>query len=135
MSDLLRFNPNQKYVLFDFETCGLNLGSLRNKPWQLAFLTIENQKVTDKADYWLKWDDINVSEGAAKVTGWTQKKYEDKAVDPEKPLRHFEEYLYNDSYLKVGHNILGFDVYMHGIARRLLGKQPDYSYLPKLIDT
>ncbi len=77
MSDLLRFNPNQKYVLFDFETCGLNLGSLRNKPWQLAFLTIENQKVTDKADYWLKWDDINVSEGAAKVTGWTQKKYED----------------------------------------------------------
>ena len=91
--------------------------------------------MTDKADYWLKWDDINVSEGAAKVTGWTQKKYEDKAVDPEKPLRHFEEYLYNDSYLKVGHNILGFDVYMHGIARRLLGKQPDYSYLPKLIDT
>ena len=44
MSELLRFNPNQKYVLFDFETCGLNLGSLRNKPWQLAFITIEDGK-------------------------------------------------------------------------------------------
>ena len=135
MSDLLRFKTGQKYVLFDFETCGLNLGSLRNKPWQLAFITIENQKITDKADYWLKWDDINVSEGAAKVTGWTQKKYDTKAVDPDKPLEHFENYLYDDSYLKVGHNILGFDVYMHGIARRLMGKQPDYSYLPHLIDT
>ena len=55
-------------MLFDFETCGLNLGSLRNKPWQLAFITIENQRVQDKADYWLRWDDIEVSEGAAKVT-------------------------------------------------------------------
>ena len=24
---------------------------------------------------------------------------------------------------------------MHGIARRLLGKAPDYNYLPKLVDT
>lgn len=135
MSQLLRFNPDQKYVFFDFETCGLNLGSLRNKPWQLAFITIENQKVKEKADYWLKWDGIEVSEGAAKVTGWTQKKYDDRAVDPIKPLAHFEKFLYDDSYLKVGHNILGFDVYMHGIARRLIGKQPDYSYLPSLVDT
>ena len=95
MSELLRFKPDQKYVLFDFETCGLNLGSLRNKPWQLAFITIENQRVKDKADYWLRWDDIEVSEGAAKVTGWTQKKYDDRAVDPHKPLEHFEEYLYD----------------------------------------
>lgn len=135
MSELLRFKSDQKYLLFDFETCGLNLGSLRNKPWQLAFITIENQRVQDKADYWLRWDDIEVSEGAAKVTGWTQKKYNDRAVDPRKPLEHFEKYLYDESYLKVGHNILGFDVYMHGIVRRLLGQKPDYRYLPQLIDT
>ena len=133
--ELLRFKKDQKYVFFDFETCGLNLGSLRNKPWQLAFIVIENDRVVEKADYWLKWDGIKVSEGAAKVTGWTAKKYKEKAVDPEKPLDHFEHYLYNDNYLKVGHNILGFDVYMHGLCRRLLNRSVDYSYLPSLIDT
>jgi DNA polymerase III epsilon subunit-like protein len=133
--NLLRFNKQQKYVFFDFETCGLNLGSLRNKPWQLAFIVVEDERVVDEADYWLKWDDLKVSKGAAKVTGWTQKKYDEKAVSPEQPLKHFEKYLYDDKYLKAGHNLLGFDVYMHGIYRRLLGKRPDYSYLNQLIDT
>jgi len=134
-NNLLRFNKGQKYVFFDFETCGLNLGSTINKPWQLAFIVIENDRVVDQCDYWLKWNDLNVSEGAAKVTGWTQKKYDEKAVDPIKPIERFEKYLYDPDYLKVGHNILGFDVYMHGICRRLIGKKPDYSYLPSLIDS
>ena len=133
--NLLRFKKNQKYVFFDFETCGLNLGSLRNKPQQLAFIVVEKDRIIDRCDYWLKWKDLNVSEGAAKVTGWTQKKYDAKAVDPIEPINHFEKYLYDPDYLKVGHNILGFDVYMHGICRRLLNKKPDYSYLPYLIDT
>ena len=134
-NDLLRFNKKQKYIFFDFETCGLNLGSLRNKPWQLAFAVIHDGKIIEECDYWLKWDDIQVSKGAAKVTGWTQKKYDKKAVDPIAPINHFEKYLYDPEYLKVGHNILGFDVYMHGICRRLINKKPDYSYLNQLIDT
>tara|TARA_R100000808_G_scaffold21636_1_gene46788 strand:+ start:2593 stop:3234 length:642 start_codon:yes stop_codon:yes gene_type:complete len=134
-TELLRFKQDQKYVFFDFETCGLNLGSLRNKPWQLAFITVEDGKVAEEKDYWLKWEGLNVSQGAAKVTGWTREKYNNKAVDPKQPLAHFERYLYDDSYLKVGHNILGFDVYMHGICRRLLGQSPDYRYLPTFLDT
>lgn len=133
--NLLRFNKQQKYMFFDFETCGLNLGSKRNKPWQLAFIIIHNDKIIEKQDYWLKWNDIKVSEGAAKVTGWTQAKYDKKAIDPVEPLNNFEKYLYDPEYLKIGHNILGFDVYMHGICRRLLNKTPDYSYLNTLIDT
>lgn len=133
--DLLRFKNYQKYIFFDFETCGLNLGSLSNKPWQLAFLVIENGKISERVDYWLKWDNLKVSAGAARVTGWTAQAYKKKAVDPHEPLRHFEKYLYDPSYIKVGHNVLGFDVYIHGIYRRLLGKLPDYSYLSELIDT
>tara|TARA_R110000772_G_scaffold62943_5_gene141155 strand:- start:293 stop:934 length:642 start_codon:yes stop_codon:yes gene_type:complete len=132
---LLRFNPSQKYMFFDFETCGLNLGSLRNKPWQLAFIIIDGGAVVEEHDYWLKWKDIRVSAGAAKVTGWTQKNYDQKAIDPSAPIDHFEKYLYDDEYIKVGHNILGFDVYMHGICRRLLGKKPDYSYIDSMVDT
>ena len=132
---LLRFNTAQKYIFFDFETCGLNLGSLRNKPWQLAYIIIDKGRIIEEKDYWLKWDDIKVSEGAAKVTGWTRKKYDQKAIDPAGPLESFEKYLYDDRYIKVGHNILGFDIYMHGLCRRLLGKKPQYSYLNSMVDT
>ena len=50
-------------------------------------------------------------------------------------LEHFEKYLYDDDYLKVGHNILGFDIYVHNIYRKLLGLPTDYSYLNRCIDT
>ena len=132
---LLRFNRDQNYMVFDFETCNLNLASLDNKPWQLSFIVAEKGRVTEKLDYWLKWDNLKMSPEAAKITGWTKRKYESKAVDPSEPLKHFEKYLYDDSYIKVAHNGLGFDVYIHGIYRELLGKKRDFSYLKNFIDT
>ena len=132
---LLRFRKKQKYLIFDYETCNLNLIAGDNKPWQLAFIATEGDKILDQQDYWLKWDDLNVSPEAAKITGFSKTKYNKKATDPQKALDHLETYLYDDDYIKVGHNLLGFDVYMHGICRRLIGKQPDYSYLRTLIDT
>jgi DNA polymerase III epsilon subunit-like protein len=133
--NLLRFNKKQKYIFFDFETCCLNLGSLDNKPWQLGFIVIENGKVVKKKDYWIKWDDLKMTPAAAKMTGWTQSKYDKKATDAKQILKDFEHYLYDDSYINVGHNILGFDIYVHGIFRRCLGLHPDYSYVSRSIDT
>ena len=133
--NLLRFNKNQKYLFFDFETCCLNLGSLDNKPWQLGYMTIENGEITLKKDCWLHWDDLKRSKTAAKMTGWTEKEYKDKARDPLSALNDFEKLLYDKSYINVGHNILGFDIYIYGIYRRCLGKIPDYSYIDRSIDT
>lgn len=133
--NLLRFNKKQKYLFFDFETCCLNLGSLDNKPWQLGFIVIENGKVTQKRDYWIKWDDLKMTPAAAKMTGWTEAKYTKLAKPAEPILAEFEKYLYDDSYINVGHNILGFDIYVHGIYRRCLGYNPDYSYVARSIDT
>ena len=133
--DLLRFNKNQKYIFFDFETCNLNLGSLDNKPWQLGFILVDKGKIVLKRDYWLKWEDLKMSETAAKMTGWTKELYDKKAVDPLKVLNEFESYLYNEDYMNVGHNILGFDIYIHGIYRRCLNKIPDYTYVSRSIDT
>ena len=133
--NLLRFKKNQNYIFFDFETCCLNLGSLDNKPWQLGFITINNGKITNKKDYWIHWDDLKMSDTAAKMTGWTEKKYKSKASDALAILEEFESYLYDESYINVGHNILGFDIYVHGIYRRCLGKKPDYSYIERSIDT
>ena len=133
--NLLRFNKKQKYIFFDFETCCLNLGSTDNKPWQLAFTVIENGKVVKGKDHWIFWSNLKMSKAAAKMTGWTQSKYDQKAGDAHAILEEFESYLYNPEYMNVGHNILGFDIYVHGIYRKCLGKKPDYSYINRSIDT
>ena len=135
--ELLRFRKKQKYLVFDYETCNLNLIAGGNKPWQLAFMAVEGDKVIDQKDYWLKWDDLNVSPEAAKITGFSKSKYIQKATDPKKALEHFEEYLYDDNFIKIGHNLLGFDVYMHNLHRKLIDKtsRTDHSYLFKLVDT
>ena len=68
MEDLLRFKFNQKYVIFDTETEGLNL--VTSKPWQLAWIEAEGKKITKKQNRFLMWEDLNVSEDAARFTGF-----------------------------------------------------------------
>lgn len=135
MEDLLRFNKDQKYVVFDFETCNLNLVSEHNKPWQLAFLVYHGDKLIESNDYYIHWDDLRMSEGARKVTGFNDAKYKRLSKPADQVLDHFEKFMYDDRYIKLGHNIFGFDIYIHNIFRRLLGRNTDYSYLPKCIDT
>ena len=135
IEDLLRFKKDQKYVVFDFETCNLNLVSEHNKPWQLAFLVYHGDKLVESNDYHIHWDDLRMSDGARKVTGFNDAKYKKLAQPAEKVLDHFEKFLYNEEYINLGHNILGFDIYIHNIFRKLLGKGTDYSYLNRCIDT
>jgi len=135
IENLLRFKKDQKYVVFDFETCNLNLVSEHNKPWQLAFLVYHGDKLIESNDYHIFWEDLRMSEGARKVTGFKDAKYKKLAKPAVEVLDHFEKYLYDDSYIKLGHNILGFDIYIHNIFRKLLGRKTDYSYLSNSIDT
>jgi len=37
--------------------------------------------------------------------------------------------------LVLGHNLLGFDVYIHNIYRKLLKLKSDFSYVDRIIDT
>jgi len=133
--ELLRFKKGQKYVAFDFETCSLNLVSEENKPWQLAFMVYEGSKIIESNDYYIHWDDLKLSDGARKVTGFSDSKYKSSAQDATLVLDHFERYLYDPEYIKLGHNILGFDIYIHNIYRKLLGRSTDYSYLDQCLDT
>ena len=133
--NLLRFKKDLNLLIFDYETCNLNLCSPDNKPWQLGFMVVRKGKIEERVDYRLRWEGLQVSPEAAKITGFNPKKHEELAIDPKEALTHFEKYLYNDDYIKVGHNLLGFDVYIHSIHRRLLNLPPDYSYLTNLIDT
>tara|TARA_B110000305_G_C19437405_1_gene639788 strand:+ start:492 stop:1133 length:642 start_codon:yes stop_codon:yes gene_type:complete len=134
-NELLRFKKGQKYIIFDFETCNLNLASEDNKPWQLAYIIAEGTKVISKFDFYIKWDDLKISKDAEKITGFSRKVYNSRGECPTKVLNHFESFLYDPEYINVGHNILGFDIYIHNIFRHCLGKKADYSYLSRSIDT
>lgn len=132
---LLRFNKKQKFLVFDFETCSLNLASKNNKPWQLAYAAYEGDNIKDQRNIYIKWENLPISEEARRITKFNELEYQKKSIDPSEALQLFEKYLYDPSYIKVGHNILGFDIYMHNILRKCCGLKSDYSFINETIDT
>ena len=133
--NLLRFKKNQNYICFDFETCHLNLLNSENKPWQIGYGLFKGKKTQKICDHFIKWNTLNVSPEAAKICRFDRTRYEKNATDAVKILEEFEKYLYDPSDLIIGHNLLGFDVYIHNIYRKLLKKDTDYSYVDRIIDT
>ncbi len=130
---LLRFDKKQRYVVFDTETEGLNL--VTSRPWQVAWLLVQGDKIIDKRDFFIHWPNLNVSEGAARVTGFSYNDYAKKSVPPNVVWEKFSEDLYDKNNLIVGQNLLGFDVYMVNVWRKLMGMDADYSYVDRIIDT
>jgi DNA polymerase III epsilon subunit-like protein len=133
MEDLLRFKFDQKYIIFDTETEGLNLVS--SKPWQLAWIEAKGKKIVKKQNRFLKWDDLNVSDDAARITGFNKKEYLSKAEDPEKVYKEFIDLIMDDDVIIVGQNLLGYDIYMLGVIARNLGIEIDYSFISRILDT
>jgi DNA polymerase III epsilon subunit-like protein len=76
-----------------------------------------------------------MSEGAKKITNFSDEKYNRLAIDPAPILQLLDSQIYNPDVLIVGQNILGFDIYVHNGLRKKLGFKSDYSYLPRVLDT
>lgn len=131
--ELLRFKPNQKYLIFDLETEGLNLGFSR--PYQIAYITFTLDDILKVKEDAILWSDLKMSPGAAAVTKFDKKAYLKRARDAKEVLAEFEELLFNPEYIICGHNILGYDVMIHQVWRRQIGLPTDYSYLARCIDT
>ena len=132
---MLRFNKEQKYLFFDFETCHLNLADMTNKPWQLSYIITQGDDVLLRSDNFISWEQLDISPDAARITGFDWGKYKKLGKEKEGILKQFEKYLYDPQYLVAGQNVLGFDIYIHNIYRKLLGLKTDYSYLNRIIDT
>ena len=92
MEELLRYNFKQRYIVFDTETEGLNL--ITSKPWQVAWIECEGKKVVKKHNRFIKWDNLNVSPEAARVTGFDRDHYESVAEDPKTVWKDFQKVLY-----------------------------------------
>ena len=133
MEDLLRFKFNQKYVIFDTETEGLNL--VTSKPWQLAWIEAEGKQIKKKQNRFLMWEDLNVSEDAARVTGFDYKSYVKQAEDPAVVYKEFIDLINQDDVIVIGQNLLGYDIYILGVIARQLGLKIDYSFVNRIFDT
>ena len=133
MEDLLRFKFNQKHVIFDTETEGLNL--VTSKPWQLAWIEAEGKQIKKKQNRFLMWEDLNVSEDAARVTGFDYKSYLKQAEDPAIVYKEFIDLINQDDVIVVGQNLLGYDIYILGVIARQLGLKIDYSFVNRIFDT
>lgn len=132
-AELLRYNKTRKYLLFDIETTGLNLGYAL--PWQLSYCVFTIDQILEEANFYIWWDNLPMSEGAARVTRFNPEQYKQEAMEPDVVLGSFEAYLYDPEIYPVGHNVLGYDSMIHGVWRRKLGLVEDYSYLPRVYDT
>lgn len=132
---LLRFDFNQKYLVWDWETTSLNLVANNNRPWQLAFIVAQGKKILERFEYFLWWENLEVPEVVAKLTGFNRKKYEKNAVEPMQAIRKFDSFAMRDDVINVGHNILGFDVYMDALVRQYCGQPKNFSFVKRSFDT
>ena len=130
---LLRFDKNQKYLVLDTETEGLNL--VKSRPYQVSWIIAQGDRVLEKNDRYIWWDDLQMSEGAARITKFKYDFYKSKAEDLKEVWKDFSKELYNPEYKIVGQNLLGFDVYMINVWRKIMGLASDYSYVDRIIDT
>jgi len=133
MENLLRFNFDQRYLVFDTETEGLNL--ISSRPWQISWLISTGKKVESIHDHFVAWDDLKVSPEAARVTGFNKKKYIERREDPYHVFNLLWTEMGREDTIIVGHNLLQFDIYIINTLRRLCGLKSDWSYLSRLLDT
>lgn len=131
-ADLLRFST-RNVLLMDLETSHLNLQQ-DNLPFQCSYAVTSKSGIVSRHDYYLKWPNYRISADAARITRFNPA-WVENGTDPEFVLDAFESFLADESLDVVGQNLLGFDVYVHQLWRRALGRKPDYSYLNRLYDT
>lgn len=132
-SDLLRYDKNRKYFAFDFETTGLNL--YYDLPWQVSYSVFTIDRILEEHNFFIWWDNLEISQDAARVTRFDFNTYKNLALDSSMVLKSFEAYLYDPEIYPVGHNLLGYDTMIHKTWRNKLGFEPDYSYINRLYDT
>lgn len=131
--NLLRYNKQQRYLLFDFETTNLNL--FFAQPWQLSWIEFDLNGTYAAQNRFIWHENLKMGKEAAIITNFNYDKYKAEAVPAKEVLKEIDEKLYDEKYIITGHNILGFDIFIHKTLRRLCGVAPDYSYLDRCLDT
>jgi DNA polymerase III epsilon subunit-like protein len=93
-----KLDINQRIYFADTETEGLNLNTSR--PWEFAWVVMENGVIVDSQSRYLWWEDLNVNPRAAEVTGFNYKKYEKIAKCPKEVYKEIAPWFFGDNLLE-----------------------------------
>lgn len=131
---LLRYNKNKTLVFIDCETFNLCLNFCHNLPWQIAMIKVQGDKKIDEKNFYLKWQtDLKISQDAAKITRYDHKKVQKEGQDPKEIFPTIKDWLNHADYI-VGHNVLGFDLYLIKEYYKIMGANW-HGLVNKFIDT
>ena len=119
-------------VVFDTETEGLN--GVFTRPWEIGWFVYKNGQELESHKYLLKWPNLKVSPGAAKITNFNPFILERDGRDPKEIIDLFCSYIYNTDNILLGTNILGYDTEIINVARQELGYKPDFSFVKRIFD-
>lgn len=136
---LLRFDKTKRLVFLDFETYNLNLNFSHNKPWQIGMLRVIGQDIEAEHDILVKWphppkfDPAMVFHIFKCSVEQLLNRIDTRGIAPEEAFRIMFDELEKADYI-VGHNTLGFDIYLMFEYYKLMGKRADH-LVTKFIDT
>ena len=133
-SHLLRFDKDKTFTFIDFETENLCLNFRHNRPWQMAMLKARGDSKFEEEDLMIEWErELKVSPEAARITRFSDEKYKNRRQSYDTVFKTMEEWLEDADYI-VGHNILGFDLYLILEFYKKMGKNGTH-LVDKVIDT
>lgn len=108
----MRFNKGKTLVFIDCETENLCLHGSHNLAWQIAMIKARDGKKIDEKNFTVKYDrDLHVSAAAARITRFSSSTHAKNAVSYDQVFPTIQDWLDNADYV-LGHNILGFDIYL-----------------------
>lgn len=137
-SNLLRYNNDQKYMLFDVESFHLNL-MIDNPPWQCSWLIATKDKILKTNNYYINWElagkKFRMSKGAAEKTKYNDSIVKKDGRHPKEVYDIFKADLRNKNHRVLFHNGLGFDVYIERQWCEYIDEIHNWEYLDNCIDT
>lgn len=126
--NLTRFQKDQEWVIFDFESNGLNLK--HSLPWELSWgVGSFRRGLHTVKTRLIKWPNFRISPHLALKTHFDPRRYAAEALPPQDVYAEFASDLYDPQKRRAGHNILGFDSHMISVLRVALGLKPDHSWM------
>lgn len=116
----------------DFEAESLNLHYAR--PFQVSYAIADNKAIRETKTSFIWWDDLAVSEEAARITRFDYGEYKSRARPAAEVLAEFEAVIHDPSTEVIWQNGLWYDCHIHQNWRRGCGKPYDDSYLVRSMD-
>jgi len=133
-NDFFKKSNGKKLVFMDLETFNVNLNFYNNRPWQVGMIRVVENKIQDRFDEMVKWDcGLKISDEAARITRFDQKKFNKLAKPESEIFPTVYEWLDDCDYI-VGHDILGFDMYLIREWCKIYDKPYDHLF-EKSVDT